>query len=119
MSLMVEYDASMIVAPRPLVSVPASDGAELGVQLPRLKNWEIANWDFIDHGICATHPKLDFFSGAAATKEECKALCRQCPVVDACQKFSIVTEQEFGIWGGLDEKERKPMIKEMRKELAG
>lgn len=108
----------MLLSPRPLITVP-NDGEDLGVQLPRLKNWQLADQTFVPFGVCALTPSLDFFSGAAAVKAECKALCGECPVVDDCLKFSIVTEQEFGIWGGLDEKERKPMIKEMRKELAG
>ena len=101
---------------RELITV-ASEG-ELVVALPRLKNGAIANQDFIPLGVCALTPSLDFFSGAAAVKAECREMCGECPVRYECLEFSLVTEQEFGIWGGFDEKERKPMIKIRRLELA-
>ena len=108
----------MNISPRPLITVP-SDGEDLGVQLPRLKNWQLANHDFIDHGLCLVYPSLDFFSNSVASKAECRAVCEGCSVRYECLEFSLVTEQEYGMWGGYDEKERKTMIKEMRKELAG
>ena len=38
--------------------------------------------------------------------EQAKAICRQCPVLDACRKHGIGHEY-FGIWGSLTEKERR------------
>lgn len=38
--------------------------------------------------------------------EKAKTICRLCPVKDACLKFAQENGEEFGIWGGLDEKER-------------
>ncbi|MDQ1394064.1 MAG: WhiB family transcriptional regulator, redox-sensing transcriptional regulator [Acidimicrobiaceae bacterium] len=38
--------------------------------------------------------------------EAAKAVCRTCPVREACLRFAIETNQEAGIWGGTSEEER-------------
>jgi WhiB family redox-sensing transcriptional regulator len=47
-------------------------------------------------------------SGRAATEiHQAKALCARCPVRESCLTYAVVTGQEFGIWGGYDENERR------------
>ncbi len=36
-----------------------------------------------------------------------KAVCAACPVRGACLEFALVTRQDDGVWGGLDENERR------------
>ncbi len=36
-----------------------------------------------------------------------KAVCAACPVREACLDFAIITRQDDGVWGGLDENERR------------
>jgi len=43
-----------------------------------------------------------------------KAVCYACPVRMACLKFAVATNQEFGIWGGLDEEERRVLRRKWR-----
>jgi WhiB family transcriptional regulator, redox-sensing transcriptional regulator len=38
---------------------------------------------------------------------EAKAICAACPVRQPCLAYALDTRQEFGIWGGLDEQERR------------
>jgi len=38
-----------------------------------------------------------------------KAVCARCPVVDECLDFALTTGQEFGVWGGLSEQERRAL----------
>ena len=38
--------------------------------------------------------------------EEAKAVCRRCPVIDRCGQWARENRAEFGVWGGLTEKER-------------
>ncbi|MDQ1367102.1 MAG: WhiB family transcriptional regulator, redox-sensing transcriptional regulator [Acidimicrobiaceae bacterium] len=38
--------------------------------------------------------------------EAAKAVCRTCPVREACLRFAIETNQEAGVWGGTSEEER-------------
>lgn len=41
--------------------------------------------------------------------EAAKAVCRECPVQAQCLAFAIVTNQEFGVWGGTTEQERRKL----------
>ncbi|MGX1266923.1 WhiB family redox-sensing transcriptional regulator [Streptomyces phaeoluteigriseus] len=41
--------------------------------------------------------------------DEAKAVCRRCPVMDQCLQWALESGQEFGVWGGLSEDERRSM----------
>ncbi|MDE3206884.1 MAG: WhiB family transcriptional regulator [Acidobacteriota bacterium] len=43
-----------------------------------------------------------------------KSICSSCPVQVACLKFAIVTNQEYGVWGGHDEEERRILRRKWR-----
>ena len=57
-------------------------------------------------------PEKDFREGTA------RALCRRCKVQKQCLDYSIQVEEGHGIWGGLNELERKRMLRRMRSESA-
>lgn len=68
---------------------------------------------------CADHDPAEFFpvgkgpeaiNAAAAAK----AVCARCPVRDLCAEFALCTNQEYGIWGGLDEDERRAIRRARR-----
>ena len=40
---------------------------------------------------------------------EAKAVCRTCKVIDACLKCALDTNQDYGVWGGLSEDERRAL----------
>ena len=46
--------------------------------------------------------------------EAAKAVCRSCPVQDACLRFAFETNQEAGVWGGKDEDDRRRLRKSWR-----
>jgi WhiB family redox-sensing transcriptional regulator len=39
--------------------------------------------------------------------EQAKAVCRTCPVSEACLSWALESGQEAGVWGGLSEEERR------------
>ncbi len=43
----------------------------------------------------------------AAHADAAKSVCRVCPVRVACLEFALAADQEYGVWGGLTEVERK------------
>lgn len=48
--------------------------------------------------------------GPALTQvAEAKTVCVRCPVLDECLSWGLETGQEFGVWGGLSEGERRAM----------
>ena len=47
-------------------------------------------------------------AGAAlAETRQAKLVCAGCPVRRACLAFALATGQDYGIWGGYDEDERR------------
>jgi len=43
-----------------------------------------------------------------------KAVCAVCDVRVACLDYAVETRQEFGIWGGTDEEERRSLVRRVR-----
>lgn len=41
--------------------------------------------------------------------EAAKAVCRSCTVRQQCLEFALASNQEYGIWGGTTEEERRYM----------
>lgn len=39
--------------------------------------------------------------------DACKEVCKLCPVSDLCLAYAIANDEKFGVWGGMDRKERK------------
>jgi WhiB family transcriptional regulator, redox-sensing transcriptional regulator len=46
-------------------------------------------------------------SRAQAAAKPAKQVCRGCELVDACKERALATGEEYGIWGGLTEDERR------------
>ncbi|MEA2829070.1 MAG: WhiB family transcriptional regulator, redox-sensing transcriptional regulator [Actinomycetota bacterium] len=48
-----------------------------------------------------------FFPATDADAGPAKAVCAACPVREECLEYAIATRQDDGVWGGLDETERR------------
>jgi WhiB family transcriptional regulator, redox-sensing transcriptional regulator len=72
--------------------------------------------DWRDIAACRTHddPDLWFPIGASPAAQEqarqAQAICRTCPVLQACGMWSLKTRQNAGIWGGWTEQERRAFL---------
>jgi WhiB family redox-sensing transcriptional regulator len=52
-----------------------------------------------------------------AREAKAKVLCRACPVREPCLEYALRTRDPHGIWGGLNELERRRLLR--ARELAG
>ena len=43
-----------------------------------------------------------------------KAICRECPVQTQCLEFALRTTQDYGVWGGRTEDERRAIRRSRR-----
>jgi WhiB family redox-sensing transcriptional regulator len=71
--------------------------------------------DWSDRAACLTAEPETFFpvgTGGHAVDDvaAAKAICRRCPVLDDCRDYALATRQPFGVWGGLDEEERRALV---------
>lgn len=54
---------------------------------------------------------------ALLREEQAKAICQKCPVQLECLEFALTTNEPYGIWGGLNQVERKRLWHERRRQL--
>ena len=45
-----------------------------------------------------------------ARENRAKSICRSCPVRKACLEYALGIREPHGIWGGLNETERKQLL---------
>ncbi len=55
------------------------------------------------------YPERDQVKAAAA-----KAMCKRCPVRSDCLDEAIANGERFGIWGGMDQEERRKEARRRR-----
>ena len=74
----------------------------------------LANADYTwrNRAVCKdTDPDLFFPVGttgqALVQIERAKEVCNTCPVKSDCLEYALETNQDSGIWGGLDEEQRR------------
>jgi WhiB family transcriptional regulator, redox-sensing transcriptional regulator len=57
-----------------------------------------------------TDPDQFFVRGAAQRKAA--DICRHCLVIAECLAYALGNEMEFGVWGGLTERQRRALLKQ-------
>ncbi|MEV8226883.1 WhiB family transcriptional regulator [Streptomyces sp. NPDC079167] len=79
------------------------------------------NWRM--HAACREEDPDLFFpigsSGPALVQaEEAKAVCRTCPVREKCLDWALENAQDSGVWGGMDENERRALKRRRARQQA-
>ncbi|MBP1160029.1 WhiB family redox-sensing transcriptional regulator [Rhodococcus sp. PvR044] len=65
---------------------------------------------WVERALCrAEHPDQMFVRGAA--QREAAAACRRCPVIVQCGAEALDNRVEFGVWGGMTERQRRALLK--------
>ncbi|AKE40408.1 WhiB transcriptional regulator [Corynebacterium kutscheri] len=54
-------------------------------------------------------PDALFVKGAA--QRRAAMICRQCPVLNQCRADALDNKVEFGVWGGLTERQRRAILR--------
>lgn len=62
-------------------------------------------------GACASLNPEDFFV-QGADQHKAKVVCRSCPVLNQCLADALDNRIEFGVWGGMTERERRRLLRE-------
>jgi WhiB family transcriptional regulator, redox-sensing transcriptional regulator len=67
--------------------------------------------DWVSKARCrSTDPDELFVSGKAQRKAA--VICRHCPVVGECLADALDNQMEFGVWGGMTERQRRVLRKQ-------
>ena len=97
-----KFDASAPVQLLPIV-MPAP-------AVPPLGEWH-------GRGLCIGDDPDVFFPSHGDPGTQARQICAACAVRDDCLKFAIDAD-EFGIWGGLDQDERRKLRRRQRRKRA-
>src|ERR1700758_2265271 len=66
---------------------------------------------WVSKALCSSSdPDVLFVSGKAQRKAT--AICRHCPVVAECLADALDNRVEFGVWGGMTERQRRALLKQ-------
>ncbi|HKV19498.1 MAG TPA: WhiB family transcriptional regulator [Mycobacterium sp.] len=60
---------------------------------------------------CRTADPDELFVTGAAQKRAA-VICRQCPVVIQCLTDALDNQVEFGVWGGMTERQRRKLVRQ-------
>ena len=87
---------------RPISLVPANS-------TPRAVAADDRAW--VSKALCReTDPDDMFVRGAA--QHQAAVICRHCPVRQECGAEALDNKLEFGIWGGMTERQRRALLKQ-------
>jgi WhiB family redox-sensing transcriptional regulator len=56
-----------------------------------------------------------FYPSTEEEAEEAKGICSVCPVSQTCLEFALANREREGVWGGLNERERRRISRQRRK----
>ncbi len=84
--------------------------------LPLLSGMPEIGWQ--QHGLCRASDGAIFFPPVhfepkperEAREAKAKAVCAQCPVRAECLDWALTTQEPYGVWGGLSERERRDLL---------
>lgn len=65
-------------------------------------------------GLCAQSDPESFFPERGHAAEAAKKVCATCPVQELCLDYALVNGEQYGIWGGLSERERRLLRSEKK-----
>jgi WhiB family redox-sensing transcriptional regulator len=69
---------------------------------------KMAEWNTM--GNCRNGNPERFF-GTGAKQRDARSICRDCPVLKQCLAMALNDKMEYGVWGGMTERERRAMLK--------
>lgn len=79
--------------------------------MKRLKETPPEEWEA--NALCAqTDPEI-FFPEKGGSTREAKKTCARCMVAAECLDKALANDERFGIWGGLSERERRKLVRQL------
>jgi WhiB family redox-sensing transcriptional regulator len=65
--------------------------------------------------LCVGADPEAFFPPGDAPAAEARAICAACPVRGQCLAYAITADERFGIWGGLDPRQRRTLRRRLER----
>jgi WhiB family redox-sensing transcriptional regulator len=86
------------------IKIAPAQGVDRSVDAEERLGW-------VSKALCrTTDPDELFVRGAAQRKAA--VICRHCPVMQECGAEALDNKVEFGVWGGMTERQRRALLKD-------
>ena len=72
-----------------------------------------AEQEWQEQALCAQTDPEAFFPEKGGSNREAKRICQACAVRDECLEYALLNDERFGIWGGLSERERRRLKRDI------
>lgn len=72
---------------------------------PRERSVEDTSW--LERARCRGHDPEQFFVRGVSQARPALRICQRCQVKDDCLRYAIENDIDFGVWGGLTERQRR------------
>ena len=72
-----------------------------------------AEQEWQEQALCAQTDPEAFFPDKGGSTREAKRICQACAVRDECLEYALLNDERFGIWGGLSERERRRLKRDI------
>ena len=72
-----------------------------------------AEQEWQEQALCAQTDPEAFFPEKGGSTREAKRICQACAVRDECLEYALLNDERFGIWGGLSDRERRRLKREI------
>jgi WhiB family redox-sensing transcriptional regulator len=66
---------------------------------------------WVSKALCRSTDPDEFFARGAAQRKAA-VICRHCSVVAECLAYALDNQMEFGVWGGMTERQRRALLKQ-------
>ncbi|WP_075827345.1 WhiB family transcriptional regulator [Cellulosimicrobium sp. CUA-896] len=66
-----------------------------------------------ERALCAQTDPEAFFPEKGGSTREAKKVCTGCDVRAECLEYALANDERFGIWGGLSERERRKLKRQV------
>lgn len=73
--------------------------------------------DWQAEALCAQTDPDAFFPEKGGSVREAKRICAGCPVRAECLEDALANNEQYGVYGGLSERERRPLLNAYRTAL--
>jgi WhiB family redox-sensing transcriptional regulator len=70
--------------------------------------------EWAQFGLCAQTDPEAYFPEKGMSTGAAKQVCQVCPVRSECLEYALDHNERFGVWGGLSERERRPLVRARR-----
>ena len=72
-----------------------------------------AEQEWQEQALCAQTDPEAFFPEKGGSTREAKRICQACAIRDECLEYALLNDERFGIWGGLSERERRRLKRDI------